>query len=208
MDHFDEVELKHVAFELAINWDDIPGDRLSAKAHSLITQSDRSGKIDELVAALSRERSHVNWTGILEPNAPSPPVEEDSVRTAVWNALYRSLWTKKTFLNSYKGRPPLIDKFSVSVWADFFNRPIDSRPREPVSILEEIRAYFFACQDEEFYRYLEFILNYWNTLNHYKPDPINRMVNTALNSQKTGRQYRPTYEYRHFVSGAIVQEEE
>ena len=102
------------------------------------------------------------------------------VRAVVWNALYETLWNKKTFLNPFKNQRPLIEKFSLRLWADYFHKPIDARPQSPEQILKDVRKYFFSSEEQEFYRYLLFILNYWNDLNHYKPVIINRAVNKAL----------------------------
>ena len=111
------------------------------------------------------------------------------------------MWTKKTFLKSFKQQQPTIVKFSIRLWADYFNKLIDERPLGPAQILQEIRHYFFSCDEAAFYRFLEFILNYWNDLRHYKPELFNRAVNKALKQAGAGRQYVPQYEYNRFVSG-------
>ncbi|MCL4266669.1 MAG: hypothetical protein KJ069_25985 [Anaerolineae bacterium] len=201
-------ELKLVAFELGINWDDLSGDKISTKAQSLVVLADHTGKLDELIAIVSKERPNVTWEEVVVTDEPPSQVKVDNVRTAVWNGLHSTLWKQKTFLGSPKGKPPLIERFSYALWKNYFNKPVDSRSKEPTRIFEEIRKYFFSCRDDEFNSYLEFILNYWNDLNHYSPDHINRAVNGALKREGTGLQYKPTYEHRHFVSGAIVRDEE
>lgn len=205
INHFDTEELKLVAFELAVNWDDLSGDKISTKTHALILLLERQNRLDDLLAILAKERPQVTWVKMPASQSTTEilSIGPDSVRTAVWNALYRSLWTKKTFLNSHRGKPPLIDRFSIAFWADYLNKPIDSRPQEPQKILNEIRHYYFACDDSEFFHFLEFILNFWNELNHYSPDLINRAVNKALKSEKSGLQYVVTYRYHRFESGSI-----
>lgn len=204
IEYFSKDELVLVAYEFGVNWDVLPGDTLAIKAHSLILQADRTDRLNELLAILSSERPNIIWEEIVGKRDVLAPADEDKVRTAVWNALYRSLWKQRTFLNSHKGRPPLIEKFSIALWADYLNKPIDSRPNEPELILEEIRSHFFDCPDDKFYTYLEFILNFWNDLNHYSPEPINRAVNLALKKEEAGLQYEPTYQFQRFQNGAII----
>lgn len=200
--HFDLPELQTIAFDLALNWDELAGNTLSLKCQSLIGIMRRNGRLLELLELLQQERPGVPWPS-LPSAAVSPKKSEDKKRNIVWNALYESLWSKKTFLNPFRKQIPLIEKFSLRLWADFFNQPIDARPKEPEQILLEIRRYFFACDEKEFYRYLVFILNYWNDLNHYKPELINRAVNKALQKAGTGLQYVVESRWNRFESGFI-----
>ncbi len=210
VNHFDKDELSMLAFELAVNWDDLSGDKVSMKAHSLILLLDRQNRLNELQQILDKERPHTAWIEISKgetldhsPPLEATPVEQDPLRTAVWNALYKSLWTKKTFLNSHKGKPPLIDKFSIALW-DYLNLPIDSRPQEPKQILAEIRYQLFSQEDAKFLPLLEFILHYWNDLRHYSPNPINYAVNQAFQRQGADLKYVITTHYNRFESGSIV----
>lgn len=204
IEYFSKDELLLIAFEVGVNWDDLGGERLSTKVHNFILQVDRTNQLGELIATITKERPNVTWEKIAGKSQVLLPANEDRVRTAVWNALYRKLWLKKTFLNSHKGKPPLIEKFSIVLWADYLNKPIDSRPNDPGLILEEIRTHFFNCSDDEFYSYLEYILNYWNRLHHYEPEYINQAVNAALKKENAGVYYEAIYQYQRFQSGAIV----
>jgi hypothetical protein len=202
--HFNLEELETLAFDLGLNWDELAGATLSKKCQSLIGVMQRNGRLPELLRLLHQERPNVGWPDLTPASDGPPSNEDDPVRTAVWNALYKSLWNKPTFLNQHKQQRPLIEKFGQTLWADYFNKPIDARPQEPEQILQEIRNYFFACDDDEFYRYLLFIMNYWNELNHYKPEVINRAVNQALAKTDAGLQYVVEYYLiRYFESGSF-----
>lgn len=208
--HFNLAELQGLAFDLGLNWDELAGDTLSLKSQSLIGFMRRNGRMATLLQLLQEERPDLDWPHLPAHSSTPPTIHQtdaapDAARKAVWNALYQTLWTKKTFLKPFKQQQPTIDKFSIRLWSDYFNKLIDERPLEPEKILQEIRHYFFTCSEAEFYRYLEFILHYWNDLRHYKPELINRAVNKALKQAGAGREYVPQYGYNRFVSGAIVQ---
>ncbi len=203
-EHFSLTELKTLAFDLALNWDELEGETLSLKCQSLIGFMQRNGRLPELLALLRQERPGITWPSL--PTKPKDPISKvsDAVRTAVWNSLFETLWNKKTFLKSFRKQEPLIDKFSLRLWADFFIKPIDARPQETEQILQEMREYFFTCDESEFYRYLVFILNYWNDLRHYQPEIINRAVNKALAKTGTGLHYMVENELGRFQKGFIA----
>ena len=147
-------ELRIICFDLSIDFDHIPGlDKLS-KIVGLIEYVNRKDRLDALLNVLQLERPNVNWPGFSKKNfeaeVGSGIESDDPVRSAVWNALHQSLWTKRTFLNSHKKQDPLIDKFSANLWADYFNKPIDARPKAPQLILEEIRNYFLRVATKIF----------------------------------------------------------
>ena len=200
--HFNDEEFRTLCFDLRIDYDSLEGKGKMGKIRELIAYLDRFNRLDELLFYLKTERASVAWPGIPDPSTQES--EDNPARIAVWNALYRKLWTQKTFLNAHKGKPPLIDKFSVDLWAEYINKPIDSRPGEPTLILQEVRKYFFSYDEVRWRGYLEYILNYWNVLNHYKPEPIIRAVNLALEQEGTGLEYTAQYEFNRFISGAIV----
>lgn len=202
-EHFSLTELETIAFDLALNWDELAGTTLSKKCQSLIGIMRRNGRLPELLELLQQERPDVPWPDLPSKPSASSSKSENATRAMVWNALHESLWSKKTFLKPFKKQIPLIEKFSLRLWADFFHRPIDARPKEPEQILFEIRRYFFDCEDKEFYRYLVFILNYWNDLRYYKPELINRAVNKPLLKAGTGLQYVVEYQWNRFESGSI-----
>jgi hypothetical protein len=65
VEHFDSEELRILVHDLGVNWDDLPGERISAKSNALIIYLDRRGRLPELVSLLREERRHIPW-----PDAP------------------------------------------------------------------------------------------------------------------------------------------
>ncbi len=196
-DHYNLEELRELCHKLKVKYDNLGGEGKRAKARELVDYMRRHGRTEELVDTVKAERPNFPWSELL------PEPEISAVKTAVWNALYKSLWSKRTFLNQHKTQRPLIEKFSFTLWVDFLHRPVDDRPEEPKQILQEIKASFFSSNESDFYDYLAFVLNYWNDLRHYEPDLINRTVNKALQQSGSGKKYVVEYEYRRFVSGSI-----
>ncbi len=212
---FNLSELRTLCFKLGVNHEDLPGENtIIDTTRELIVYVDRRNQLNALLALLQQERPAINWLSLFQsplnekhttPKQPLSPQENNVVRNSIWNALYESLWSKKTFLKHNKAQLPLINRFSARLWIDYFKKPVDSRPQEPDLILREIRDYFFSCDEKEFLKYVEFILNYWNHAHHYKPELINYAVNLALEKAGANLKYIPQYEYWHFVSGTIIE---
>lgn len=210
--HFNKDEVRTLCFDLGIDYDSLGGEEKTGKIRELINYMKRLGLLDELLRYLKTERPNVSWPDVFDSKDPKKQVDynqerfENPVRIAVWNALHRTLWTKRTFLNSHKTKPPLIEKFSAKLWAEYINKPIDSRPKEADLILQEIRKLFFSFEEAKWRDFLEFILNYWNDLKYYKPMPINRAVNIALERIGSNLRYIPEYLHeRLFIYGDIVE---
>jgi hypothetical protein len=209
--HFNNEELRTLCFDLEVDYESLGGEGKMGKIRELIAHMKRFHRIEELLKYLRTERPNVSWPDIRitseQENAGEFVGEryENPIRVAAWNALHRTLWTKKSFLHSYKGKPPLIEKFSANLWADFVNKPIDSRPDEMTQILQEIRGCFFSYEETKWRAFLEYILNYWNDLNHYKPSPINQAVNAALEREDSTLRYTPHYAHNRFVKGGLVE---
>ena len=209
--HFNDDELRTLCFDLEIDYESLGGEGKRGKIRELLNFMRRYHRVDELIHYLGTERPEVPWPDVSADTAqegtgkPLGEGLENPLRIAVWNALHRTLWSKKTFLHSYKNRPPLIEKFSEALWADFINKPVDARPRETTQILQEIRGCFFTYDESTWRAFLEYILNYWNNLDYYKPSPINRAVNAALEREEASLKYSPQYVYNRFTSGAIVE---
>lgn len=58
---FDLDELKDLCFRLNIQYDDIPGNKLSAKARELIEFCVRHGRLSQLIETCQKLRPHVDW---------------------------------------------------------------------------------------------------------------------------------------------------
>lgn len=197
-EYYNLEELRSLCFKLQVDYDNIGGEGKRGKARELVDYMRRYGRTEELIETIKEERPNLPWP---EPTPSEPEIY--AVKTAVWNALHKSLWSKRTFLNQHKTQRPLIEKFSYTLWIEVLQKPVDDRPEEPKQILEEIKNSFFSCNEPEFYDYLTFILNYWNDLRHYDPKHINHTVNKALRQSGSGKQYVPEHQYSRFTSGSI-----
>lgn len=82
----------------------------------------------------------------------------EALRNSLWNVLDIQLWSTDGFLFRSHGQP-LIDGLSRTLWFRYFKKPIDSRPAHAHAILSAIRDYFFSCQWNEVYDFLEFIVS-------------------------------------------------
>lgn len=81
----------------------------------------------------------------------------EELRNGLWNVLDMSIWSQHNFMWRQHGSGD-IHKFSHDLWFHYFKKPTDKRPEEPVSILSQIRGYFFKCDWNEVYDFLEFVV--------------------------------------------------
>ena len=85
------------------------------------------------------------------------------LRSSLWNALDTAFWSTESFVYGRHGGHGEIEDFSRVVWSHYFKKPVDARPAHGQpgrgrKILEEIRAYFFNCEWNEVYDFLEFLV--------------------------------------------------
>lgn len=114
----------------------------------------------------------------------------EELRTSIWNVLDLLIWQGEGFLYArYSHLSAEIEKFSKSLWFNYFKEPIDSHPERAVDILRFIRKYFFSCEWYEVYDFLEFVLNY------FKNRDLITAINDILERELSG--------YR-FVDGVIT----
>ena len=60
---FTEEDLQQAAFDIGVDWDDVPGTNKSAKIRNLITWLEDRGRLYRLVGYCQRERPKIDWTG-------------------------------------------------------------------------------------------------------------------------------------------------
>lgn len=82
----------------------------------------------------------------------------EALRNSLWNALDVALWSTNEFLYRQHGEPH-IQPLSRALWFHYFKKPIDTRPDRAAKILSAIREYFFSCEWNEVYDFLEFIVS-------------------------------------------------
>jgi len=97
------------------------------------------------------------------PQAAQIGMMGDDLRNSLWNALDAAFWSADGFVYDQYGTAGDIEDFSWSLWSHYFKKPADSRPGyghpgRGRQILAEIREYFFACEWNEVYDLLEFVV--------------------------------------------------
>ena len=71
VERFSMEELHDIAFDLAIDFSDLPGESRRAKARELVQLLDRQERLPELAPVAHRQRPHVPWAKLIDPEAES-----------------------------------------------------------------------------------------------------------------------------------------
>lgn len=101
----------------------------------------------------------------------------DTLRSGIWNVFYAEEFDRVGFLESYNYCVARIEAFSIALWANHFKLPVDERPSNNYSILEQIRNYFFKCDWYEVYDFVEFCVAYYGDR---MIAPLNSMLEREL----------------------------
>ena len=105
------------------------------------------------------------------------------LRNSLWNALDSVFWSKPFFVRSPHGRTPYIKQFSRILWSDYFKAAVDSCPADGTEILRSIRQYFFACEWNEVYDFLEFIVS------RFDEPRLANLLNVSLERELAGYRF-------------------
>lgn len=105
----------------------------------------------------------------------------NDLRNSIWNVLNSFILeryhSRYLFLD---GRP---DHFTLSLWIDFFKRPVHLIPTTPAKALATIYDYFSKCEWYEVYDFLEF------TLNYSRAKDFHQAVNEVLARELSGYRF-------------------
>jgi len=107
----------------------------------------------------------------------------EALRNPLWNALDVALWSTDDFIHRQYGQPH-IEPLSRSLWFRYFKKPIDSRPDRGHKILAVIRVYFFSCQWNEAYDFLEFIVSERERFNPRLAEFLNMILERELSGYR------------------------
>lgn len=107
----------------------------------------------------------------------------EALRNSLWNVLDFVLWSTDGFVFRRHGQPH-IEPLSRILWFDHFKKPIDSRPSRGSDILVVIRKYFFSCEWNEVYDFLEFIVLKQKTSYPRLSDSLNRVLERELSGYR------------------------
>lgn len=120
---------------------------------------------------------------------------DKDLRSGLWNGLTIFYWAgipKEEFISNYDNMDTLIKR----LWLRYFNRPIDTINDYWPTTYNEIREYFFNCEWNEVYDFIEFIPDNYpekdNTLKQEFIDFCNDLLERELSA------------YR-FIGGKITQ---
>ncbi len=105
----------------------------------------------------------------------------DELRNSLWNVLDLFLWKDGEFL--WGNYEPNIQDFSTELWFRFFKKTFDTRPDNPIRIVEAIRQYYFEYEWFEVYDFLEWTLNYLTI------HVLVSNINTVLERELAGYRY-------------------
>jgi AbiJ-like protein len=97
----------------------------------------------------------------IKPVRASLQVEamDNALRASLWNVLYLNLWGTPYFMWSRNGNPGRIAFFTKRLWIEYFKHPLTKLPSNPNQMLSEIETFFFACNWNEIYDFLEVIVS-------------------------------------------------
>jgi hypothetical protein len=104
----------------------------------------------------------------LEPNQMT-----EELRASLWNALHLSLWDAPGFIRTRTG-PGAMMQFARDLWYQHFKRPFSTIPRYPEAVLKALEEYFFDCDWNEVYDFLEAVFSL------RKSERVNTALNTVL----------------------------
>ncbi|MCL4262205.1 MAG: ATP-binding protein [Anaerolineae bacterium] len=107
--HFDLQDLRELCFDLNINYDNLSGDRLSAKVIALVEEMRKRGQMELLLVTLVTARPHVSWPewSPEEATAVTSPTLVPLVRPSPLNPFGRTGQIQD--LTAYLVRQPLTD---------------------------------------------------------------------------------------------------
>ena len=103
-------------------------------------------------------------------------IDED-LRNSLWNAVHIFYWES---LNRHyvldSGDNHEMHLFCIFLWRDYFKEPIDAMPELCSKAIAYLREYFFSCEWNEVYDFLQFLAN------NYPDEKKNREFEGFCNS--------------------------
>ena len=109
--------------------------------------------------------------------------------------LKNSLWSALMFVplvNLNAGRIYLenfenLDSIVRKLWLNYFKKPIDTIPTYTNEAYDTLRHYFFSCEWNKVYDFIEFIANYYN--NEIATKRFTSLCNTFLEREMSGYRF-------------------
>lgn len=122
---------------------------------------------------------------------------DDDLRNSLWNALSVYYWDKMEEYDFLSSRQDINFLFKL-LWHNYFKYPLDTLDNYWKNTYNNLREYFFKCEWNEVYDFIEFVGNSYSDQNGDKTVNKNFMdfCNTLLSRELSG--------YR-FIDGKITQ---
>lgn len=84
---------------------------------------------------------------------------DNELRNALWNALFNCHWKHMKEV-PYKDSNRVYEAILEIIWQKYFKSPLDTIPLYMKECLSHIRKYYFSCEWNEVYDFVEFIANF------------------------------------------------
>ena len=108
------------------------------------------------------------------------------LRNGLWNALTLNYWDQ--VIVDFISHDKALEILFKSVWQNYFKQPIDTIDNFWVNTHQEIRKYFFNCEWNEVYDFIEFMANNfpdeYNELNPEFMDSCNSVLKRELSAYR------------------------
>lgn len=119
---------------------------------------------------------------------------DDDLRNGLWNALQIFYWDDGTRYVHAVSDLPSLSLLLHFIWRDLFKKPVDTIPEYWSGAYQVLRDYFFKCEWNEVYDFIEFVAN--QSPDNYDSRGFINFCNHILEREMSA--------YR-FVGGQIVQ---
>jgi len=115
---------------------------------------------------------------------------DQDLKNGLWNALTIFYWDQvKTHGYSYMQYHKKISILVQRLWIEYFKQPVDTLDSRWNIVYKEIRTYFFQCNWNEVYDFIEFIANNYKTDSYDKKNEdftkfCNKVLKTELSAYR------------------------
>ena len=88
---------------------------------------------------------------------------DEPLRNGLWSLLKIHCWNDS--ISYYTDSDKLIYQLCSKLWFQYFKYPLDMLPNKYEVVLKKIRGYFFSCDWNEIYDFMEFVANNYERSN-------------------------------------------
>ncbi len=126
---------------------------------------------------------------------------DEDLRNSLWNAVHIFYWASLTpnyVLDSDANSGMYL--FCIFLWRDYFKKPVDTMPKLCGEAISYLREYFFSCDWNEVYDFLQFLANCYP--NDEENEKFKEFCNSMLKRELS------SYQFIGDVIAPITSEEE